>query len=59
MLELLQVLGVIVCPFCLRTLVPWVAPKFEPLTVTVCPTFTVLGERLLIEGVGGVPTKNW
>jgi hypothetical protein len=55
MLVELQVSGVIVPS--LTVLVPCVAPKLEPAMVTVCPALAVLGDRLVIDGVGGVDTK--
>jgi hypothetical protein len=48
----LQLLGVEVVPLKLTVLVPWLAPKFEPLIVTEVPTAPDVGERL--DRVGGV-----
>jgi len=52
MLVLLQLVGVAVVPLNLMVLVPWVAPKFVPVTVIAVPTGAAEGERLVIVGVG-------
>jgi hypothetical protein len=46
----LQLLGVAVVPLKLTVLVPWLAPKFEPLIVTDVPTTPEDGDRPLIAG---------
>src|SRR6266446_766639 len=57
MLVALQLLGVAAVPLNVTVLVPWVAPKFEPLTVTDVPTGPDVVERLLMAGEGiGVGT---
>jgi hypothetical protein len=58
MLVSLQELGVMALPPRVSVLLPWVAPKFDPLTVTTWPIFAVLGDKLVIEGVGGAKTAN-
>jgi len=48
---LLHVAGVIARPAIVTVLLPWVAPKFVPVIVTVVPVGPDEGERLLIPGV--------
>src|SRR5216683_303594 len=48
----LQLLGVAVTPLNETVLVPWVAPKFAPATVTAVPTSPEVGDKLLIDGGG-------
>ena len=45
-----QLLTVAVVPLNLTVLVPWVDPKFVPLTVTVAPTAPEVGDRLVMFG---------
>jgi hypothetical protein len=44
--------GVALVPLKLTVLLPWLAPKFEPLIVTDVPTTPADGDRPLIEGAG-------
>jgi hypothetical protein len=48
-----QVVGVAVVPLNVIVLVPFVAPKFVPVTVTDVPTGPLVGERLVMLGVAG------
>src|SRR5579859_4872183 len=48
MLVMLQLVGVAVVPLNFTVLVPWVAPKFEPLMVTDAPTAPAFGDRLVM-----------
>ncbi len=50
MLVLLQLVGDPLTPLNLTVLVPCVAPKLEPVIVTLVPTGPAPGERLLIDG---------
>ena len=50
MLVALHEAGVAATPLNFSVLVPWVEPKFEPLTVIEVPTVPDVAERLLIEG---------
>jgi len=52
MLVALQLVGVPAVPLKVTVLVPCVAPKFVPVTVTDVPTAPEVGDRLLIVGVG-------
>ena len=47
-----QVVGVAVVPLNVTELVPWVAPKFAPVMLTVTPTAPEVGFRLVMLGVG-------
>ena len=58
MLVLLQLLGVAVVPLNVTVLVPWVAPKFDPLMVTDVPIGPEVGERLVILGASGCGTTT-
>ena len=51
MLGLPQPVGLATRPLNVTVLVPWVAPKFEPLIVTDVPAAPELGDRLLMFGV--------
>jgi hypothetical protein len=51
MLVELQLTGAPTVPLNVTILVPWVAPKFVPETVTNVPTTPEFGERLAIAGV--------
>ena len=53
---LLQLLGLPTVPLNLTLPLPWVAPKFAPLTVTEVPTRPEVGETLVI--AGAEPTTN-
>jgi hypothetical protein len=53
----LQLDGVPLVPLKLTVLVLWLAPKFEPLTVTDVPTAPEAGDRLLIDG-GWITVNN-
>jgi len=61
MLVLLQSVGVACTPAKVTVLVPWVAPKFAPVIVTVVPTVPELGLRFVMLGAwsraGGVTVK--
>jgi hypothetical protein len=46
-----QLVGVAVVPLNLIVLVPWVVPKFAPVTVTTVPIDPLEGERLVTVGV--------
>src|ERR1700686_1829934 len=46
----LQLVGVVVVPLKLPVLVPWVEPKFVPVTVTDTPTAPEVGDRLVMLG---------
>ena len=46
----LQLEGVAVVPLNFTVLVPWVEPKFVPVTVTDAPTAPEVGDRVVIEG---------
>jgi hypothetical protein len=50
MLVALQVPTVAVVPLNFTVLVPWVAPKFDPATVTEAPTAPDVGVRLVMLG---------
>jgi hypothetical protein len=50
-----HVVGVAVTPLKLTVLVPFVAPKFDPAIVTTVPAVPLVGVRLEIDGVAGVP----
>jgi len=50
---LLQFVGVAAIPLNVMVLLPWLAPKFEPVTVTDVPTGPDAGERLAITGAAG------
>jgi hypothetical protein len=52
------VVGVAVVPLNLTVLVPCVAPKFAPATVTGAPTGPDVGERLVMLGADTVGTVN-
>lgn len=52
MLVLPQLVGVAVVPLNLIVLLPWVVPKFVPVTVMEVPTGPEVCDRLVIEGVG-------
>jgi len=52
----LQLVGVAAVPLKLTLLVPWVAPKFAPETVTEVPTNPDVGLKLLMLGGGVVVT---
>jgi hypothetical protein len=49
----LQLVGVAGMPLNVTVLVPWVAPKFVPVIVTVVPTALDAGDRLVMLGAGG------
>ena len=51
-----QLVGVAVVPLKRMVLLPCVAPKFVPVTVTVVPTGPFVGERLVM--LGGTVTVN-
>ena len=51
-----QLLGVAVTPLKVTVLVPWVAPKLEPLMVTKVPIDPEAGDRAVISGDGGAVT---
>ena len=48
MLVMPQLVGVAEVPLNLTVLVPWIVPKFEPLTVIDAPTAPAFGERLVM-----------
>jgi hypothetical protein len=48
----LQLVAVAVVPLNLIVLLPWVDPKFVPVTVMEAPTAPDVGDRLVIVGVG-------
>ena len=50
MLPALHDVGVAATPLNVKVLVPWVAPKLEPLTVIEVPTGPEVAERLLTDG---------
>src|SRR5262245_34533362 len=50
MLVAAQLVGAAVIPLNVTVLVPLVAPKFEPVTVTDAPDDPLVGERLAITG---------
>ena len=52
MLVALQLVGVAAVPLNVTVLVPWLAPKFEPVIVTGAPTTPDVGLRLVMEGAG-------
>src|SRR5438445_505957 len=52
MLVALQLVGVAAMPLNVTVLVPWLAPKFVPVTVTGVAIGPKIGLRLLIVGVG-------
>lgn len=52
-LVLLQLVGAAAVPLNVTVLLPWVAPKFDPVIVIDVPTLPESGERLLTEGTGG------
>jgi hypothetical protein len=52
MLVALQVVTLAVVPLNLTVPLPWVDPKFVPVTVTAAPTAPVVIERLVMLGVG-------
>ena len=54
----LQLVGVAVTPLNLTVLVPWVAPKLEPLIVTEAPTAPDVGARLVTEGGKGTTMRE-
>ena len=54
MLVALQLVGVAATPLNLMVLVPWVAPKLAPVTVTEVPTVPLVGLRPVIDGEVGV-----
>jgi hypothetical protein len=56
MLVRLQLVGVATVPLNVRVLVPWVAPKFVPVTVTKVPIAPEAGLRLVMLG-GGATVK--
>jgi hypothetical protein len=49
----LQLIGVAAMPLNVTELVPWVGPKFVPVTVTAAPTAPEEGDRLVMPGGGG------
>ncbi len=49
-MELEPQVGVAATPLNVTVLLPWVAPKFDPLTVTIVPTGPAVVDRLLISG---------
>src|SRR5690242_17539343 len=54
MLVALQPENTVACvPPKLTVLLPWLAPKFVPVIVTVVPTAPLVGDTLVIVGVGG------
>jgi len=53
----LQFVGVAAVPFTVTVPDPCVAPKFAPAMVTNVPTGPVVGERLLMDGAGGITEK--
>jgi hypothetical protein len=55
----LQLVGVAVVPLNLTVLVPCVAPKFVPLTVTEVPTAPEVGETFVMLGGAPVTVKSW
>ena len=57
MLVAVQLVAVVPVPLNLTVLVPWVAPKFTPVIVTVAPTNPDVGFRLVILGPGAVTVK--
>jgi hypothetical protein len=48
----LQLVGVAVTPLNVKVLVPWVAPKFAPVSVTGALTAAEAGNKLPMSGVG-------
>jgi hypothetical protein len=56
MTVLLQLLGVAAVPLNVTVLVPWVAPKFAPFSVTTVPTTPEPGEKVLM--IGALLTVN-
>jgi hypothetical protein len=57
MLVALQLVGVAVIPLNFTVLVPCVAPKFAPVTVTEAPSTPDVGLRLVMLGAGTVTVK--
>jgi hypothetical protein len=57
MLVALQLVGVAVVPLNFTVLVPWVAPKFAPVIVTVVPISPEAGFKLVMLGAGTVTVK--
>jgi len=57
MLVALQLVGVATVPLNVTVLVPCVAPKFAPVTVTDAPTNPDVGFRLVMLGPGAVTVK--
>ena len=53
-----QLVGVAVVPLKRMVLPPCVAPKFVPATVTAVPTGPLVGERLVMLGVGTVTVND-
>jgi hypothetical protein len=54
MLVLLQLVGAAGAPLKVTVLLPWLVPKFVPLTVTAVPTAPDVGDKLVMLGAGTV-----
>lgn len=57
MLVALHAVGVPAVPLNVTALVPWLAPKFAPATITEAPTSPEVGVRLVMLGAGTVTVK--
>ena len=57
MLVALHAVGIPAVPLKVTVLVPWLAPKFAPATITDVPTTPEVGLRLVMLGGGGVTVK--
>lgn len=57
MLVALQAVAVPAVPLNVTVLVPWLAPKFAPATITDVPTTPEVGVMLVMLGGGGVTVK--